>query len=53
MKTLVKSIVGLVVVLVLTTSCDVAGIGDIEKEHTEYASGSGGGDDQPCQDRCD
>jgi hypothetical protein len=53
MKTLLKSFIGLVAVLCLTTSCDFTGIDETMEEHTEQASGSGGSDDEPCQDRCD
>jgi len=53
MKTLAKSIIGLVVVLCLTTSCDFTGIDETMEEHTEQASGSEGTDQDPCEDRCD
>lgn len=53
MKTLVKSILGLVVTLCLTSGCDFVGFDEIDKDRTGYAPRSGGGDDEPCRRDCD
>jgi len=53
MEKLLKSFVGLMVVICLTTGCDLTGIDETMEEQTEQASGGGGGDQDPCQRRCD
>ena len=53
MKTLAKSIAGLVVVLCLTTGCDLLDYDGMDKDRTEQAPVSGGGDQDPCKRGCE
>ncbi|MEM9829598.1 MAG: hypothetical protein AAF944_03120 [Bacteroidota bacterium] len=53
MKTLFKTLIGLSLMLCLTTGCDLLNYDEIETEVAPGGDG-GGGDDDPCKEKeCD